>query len=44
MASQLSLIVPFYNEEDAIGHFVKNILSVIYGSAETDWEIVCVDG
>ncbi|GBR30066.1 glycosyltransferase family 2 protein [Gluconobacter kondonii] len=43
MASKLSLIVPFYNEEAAIGHFVKNILPVIDGIPETDWEIVCVD-
>ena len=43
MASQLSLIVPFYNEEAAIGHFVKSILPIIDGIAETDWEIVCVD-
>jgi len=43
MASQLSLIVPFYNEEASIGHFVKSILPVVDGIAETDWEIVCVD-
>lgn len=43
MASQLSLIVPFWNEESAISHFVQSILSVLDGIAETDWEIVCVD-
>lgn len=43
MASQLSLIVPFYNEEAAIGHFARSILPVIDGIAKTDWEIVCVD-
>lgn len=43
MASQLSLIVPFWNEEAAISHFVRSILPVLDGIAETDWEIVCVD-
>lgn len=43
MASQLSLIVPFWNEESAISHFVQSILPVLDGIAETDWEIVCVD-
>ncbi|MBF0851170.1 MULTISPECIES: glycosyltransferase family 2 protein [unclassified Gluconobacter] len=43
MASQLSLIVPFWNEEAAISHFVRSILPVLDGIADTDWEIVCVD-
>lgn len=43
MASQLSLIVPFYNEEAAISHFVQSILPVLDGIPETEWEIVCVD-
>ncbi len=43
MASQLSLIVPFWNEEAAISHFVRSILPVLDGIAETDWEIICVD-
>ncbi|GBR48493.1 glycosyltransferase family 2 protein [Gluconobacter roseus] len=43
MARQLSLIVPFYNEEAAISYFVQGILPVLEDIPETDWEIICVD-
>ncbi|GBR71947.1 glycosyltransferase family 2 protein [Gluconobacter kanchanaburiensis] len=43
MVIKLSLIVPFYNEEAAISHFVNGILPVLDAMAGTEWEILCVD-
>ncbi|WP_408873497.1 glycosyltransferase family 2 protein [Gluconobacter roseus] len=43
MTSQFSLIVPFYNEEAAIGYFVGSILPFLEGVPDAGWEIICVD-
>ena len=43
MPQLLSLIVPFYNEEDAIGLFAASVLPVLETLADIQWEIICVD-
>ena len=43
MPQLLSLIVPFYNEEDAIGLFAASVLPVLEALADIQWEIICVD-
>ena len=43
MQQLLSLIVPFYNEEDAIGIFAATVLPVLAALTDMQWEIICVD-
>ena len=43
MPQLLSLIVPFYNEEDTIGLFAASVLPVLEALADIQWEIICVD-
>ena len=43
MTQLLSLIVPFYDEEDAIGMFAASVLPVLEAIADMEWEIICVD-
>ncbi|MDE1905575.1 MAG: glycosyltransferase family 2 protein [Rhodospirillales bacterium] len=43
MPQLLSLIVPFYNEEDAIGIFAASVLPVLEAIPDLQWEIICVD-
>ncbi len=39
----VSLVVPFYNECDAVGHFLSEIVPVLEGIALTRFEIVCIN-
>ncbi len=43
MTELISLVVPFYNEAEAIPHFCATLLPALAAIPETDWEIVCVD-
>jgi glycosyltransferase involved in cell wall biosynthesis len=43
MNQRLSLVVPCYNEAEAIRAFYDAICPVLAAIPETDWEIVCVD-
>ncbi|MBU6449923.1 MAG: glycosyltransferase family 2 protein [Rhodospirillales bacterium] len=43
MPQLLSLIVPFYNEEDAVGIFAASVCPVLEAIPDTQWEIICVD-
>ncbi|CAE6847905.1 putative glycosyltransferase [Paraburkholderia aspalathi] len=39
----ISLVVPFYNEGEAVGQFFSEIVPVLEGIASTRFEIVCVN-
>jgi glycosyltransferase involved in cell wall biosynthesis len=39
----LSLIVPFYNEADAIQSFLNDIMPALEAVPKARWEIICVD-
>ena len=39
----LSLVVPFYNEEEGIDSFYRAIVPILEGIPGTDFEVVCVD-
>ena len=41
--STLSLVVPFYNEEEGIDSFYRAIVPILEGIPGTDFEVVCVD-
>ena len=41
--SRLSLVVPFYNEGEAIAAFHAAVIPCLEAIAATEWEIVCVD-
>ncbi len=43
MTELVSLVVPFYNEAEAIPHFRAMLLPVLEAIPGTDWEIICVD-
>ncbi|HTP01821.1 MAG TPA: glycosyltransferase family 2 protein, partial [Anaerolineales bacterium] len=43
MTQLLSLVVPFYNEAEAIQSFADSILPALETVPDTRWEIVCVD-
>jgi glycosyltransferase involved in cell wall biosynthesis len=43
MSRLISLVVPFYNEAEAIGAFGDAILPCLEAIPNTEWEIVCVD-
>ncbi|HUM08336.1 MAG TPA: glycosyltransferase family 2 protein, partial [Acidocella sp.] len=43
MTQLLSLVVPFYNEAEAIQSFADSILPPLETVPDTRWEIVCVD-
>jgi len=43
MTQLLSLVVPFYNEAEAIQSFADAILPALEAVPDTSWEIVCVD-
>jgi glycosyltransferase involved in cell wall biosynthesis len=43
MSRLISLVVPFYNEAEAIGAFRDAILPCLEAIPNTEWEIVCVD-
>ncbi|MFT8675817.1 MAG: glycosyltransferase family 2 protein [Acetobacter sp.] len=43
MSSLISLVVPFYNEEESIDLFARTIMPVLAAIPGTEWEIVCVD-
>ncbi len=43
MPQLLSLVVPFYNEEDAIGIFAASVVPVLEAIPALQWEIICVD-
>ncbi|MBU6419301.1 MAG: glycosyltransferase family 2 protein [Proteobacteria bacterium] len=43
MTQLLSLIVPFYNEEEAIGLFAAAVPPVLEAIPDMAWEIICVD-
>ncbi len=43
MSRLLSLIVPFYNEAEAIDRFCEAVLPVLDQIPGTRWEIICVD-
>ena len=43
MTQLLSLVVPFYNEAEAIQSFADSILPALKTVPDTRWEIVCVD-
>ncbi len=43
MTQLISLVVPFYNEEDSIRAFAAAVLPVLDAIPETEWEIICVD-
>jgi glycosyltransferase involved in cell wall biosynthesis len=43
MTQLLSLVVPFYNEAEAIQSFADSILPALEAISDTRWEIVCVD-
>src|ERR1700738_4053283 len=42
-SSLISLVVPFYNECDAVNHFFSEIIPVLEGIALTRFEIVCIN-
>ncbi|HTQ71867.1 MAG TPA: glycosyltransferase family 2 protein [Acidocella sp.] len=43
MPQLISLVVPFYNEEESIGTFAAAVLPALDAIPETQWEIICVD-
>ncbi|MDE2239151.1 MAG: glycosyltransferase family 2 protein [Rhodospirillales bacterium] len=43
MTQLLSLIVPFYNEEEAISPFAAALPPVLEAIPDISWEIICVD-
>ncbi|MDD2795221.1 glycosyltransferase family 2 protein, partial [Acidocella sp.] len=43
MTDLISLVVPFYNEAEAISHFRAMLLPALEAIPGTDWEIICVD-
>jgi glycosyltransferase involved in cell wall biosynthesis len=43
MADLISLIVPFYNEGDAITVFASTLLPCLEAVPDTAWEIICID-
>ena len=43
MTQLISLIVPCYNESEAIGPFVTEVTPLLDAIPDTEWEIVCVD-
>lgn len=40
---KVSLIVPFYNEGEAVGVFHRALSAALDGMAEVDFEVVCID-
>ncbi|GBQ25192.1 glycosyltransferase [Acetobacter estunensis NRIC 0472] len=44
MASdRLSLITPFHNEAEVVGHFARTLRPILDAIADTEWEILCID-
>ncbi|NNM56345.1 glycosyltransferase family 2 protein [Acidocella sp.] len=43
MTDLISLVIPFYNEAEAIPHLRAMLLPALEAIAGTDWEIICVD-
>ncbi len=43
MQQLISLVVPFYNEEESIRAFADAVLPVLNAIPEAAWEIICVD-
>lgn len=43
MKQLISLVVPFYNEEENIRAFAAAVLPVLDAIPESEWEIICVD-
>ncbi|GEN60105.1 glycosyltransferase family 2 protein [Acetobacter nitrogenifigens] len=43
MVDNLSLVVPFYNEEEGIDFFSKTISSTLAKIPSSEWELICVD-
>jgi polyisoprenyl-phosphate glycosyltransferase len=41
--SHLSLVVPFYNEEETIGQFFSRVIPALEAIEQVDFEIVCVN-
>jgi glycosyltransferase involved in cell wall biosynthesis len=43
MSDLISLIVPFYNEGDAVEAFASALLPCLDAIPDTEWEIICID-
>ncbi|MGE4481908.1 glycosyltransferase family 2 protein [Acidocella sp.] len=43
MKQLISLVVPFYNEEEAVRVFAGAVLPVLEDIPDAEWEVVCVD-
>lgn len=43
MPHLLSLVVPFYNEEDGVAALASAVLPILESIPESEWEIICVD-
>ena len=43
MTQLISLVVPFYNEAEAIPHLRATLLPCLEAIPDTTWEIICID-
>jgi glycosyltransferase involved in cell wall biosynthesis len=43
VARKISLVVPFYNEEDAIVPFYARLSTLLNSIVDVEWEVVCVN-
>src|SRR3981081_1845387 len=43
VARKISLVVPFYNEEDTVDPFYARLSTLLNSIVDVEWEVVCVN-